>query len=183
MSALSALPPPLITIRNETFFWVDVGWRCWQAVKACNGGWLRLPDAQRYYTTLQSWQVTGSADGVHPGYLVRFSPYLASYAGCGRDARDPRGMCNNLACTQKMPASRYRAIAFKSERDMSRIFAKRKVMINGNRYKPADGRRFTAKIEAIYCRKPSDSSAPCIVRTVFGVLPRTGFDSGRFTRF
>ena len=31
------------------------------------------------------------ADGVYPGYLTRFSPYLVSYAGCGRDARDPRG--------------------------------------------------------------------------------------------
>ena len=28
-----------------------------------NGGWLCLTDAQRYYTTLQFWQVTGSADG------------------------------------------------------------------------------------------------------------------------
>ena len=77
-------PPPLTTIRNETFFRVDVGWHCWQAAK----GWLCLTDAQRYYTTLQFWQVTGSADGVYPGYLARFSPYLVSYAGCGRDARD-----------------------------------------------------------------------------------------------
>ena len=96
MSALSALPPPpLTTIRNETFFRVDVGWRCWQAAR----GWLCLTDAQRYYTTLQFWQVTGSADGVYPGYLARFSPYLVSYAGCGRDAHDPRGICNNLGCT------------------------------------------------------------------------------------
>ena len=75
MSALSALPPPLITIRNETFFRVDVGWRCWQAVKACNGGWLCLTDAQRYYTTLQIWQVTGSADGCIPKW-GRVSGYL-----------------------------------------------------------------------------------------------------------
>ena len=97
MSALSALPPPppLTTIRNETFFRVDVGWRCWQAAR----GWLCLTDAQRYYTTLQFWQVTGTADGVYPGYLSRFSPYLVSYAGCGRDARDPRGICNNLGFT------------------------------------------------------------------------------------
>ena len=39
------------------------------------------------------------ADGVYPGLLARFSPYLVSYAGCGRDARDPRGICNNLGCT------------------------------------------------------------------------------------
>ena len=64
-----------------------------------NGGWLCLTDAQRYYTTLQFWQVTGSADGVYPGYLAHFSPYFVSYAGCGRDARDPRGICNNLGCT------------------------------------------------------------------------------------
>ena len=56
-----------------------------------NGGWLCLTDAQRYYTTLQFWQVTGSADGVYPGLLARFSPYLVSYAGRRRDARDPRG--------------------------------------------------------------------------------------------
>ena len=108
-----------------------------------NGGWLCLTDAQRYYTTLQFWQVTGSADGavqnggefsatsgqphglrarrprsqgaipqiwtapsadgVYPGYLARFSPYLVSYAGCGRDARDPRGICNNLGCTRVHP--------------------------------------------------------------------------------
>ena len=86
-------PPPLITIRNETFFRVDVGWRCWQAAK----GWLCLTDAQRYYTTLQFWQVTGSA-GVYPGFLARFSPYLVSYAGRRRDAHDPRGICNNLGC-------------------------------------------------------------------------------------
>ncbi len=92
-------PPPLTTMRNETFFRVDGGWRCWQAVKACNGGWLCLTDAQRYYTTLQFWQVTGTADGVYPGYLAGVSPYLVSYAGCGRDARDPRGICNNLGCT------------------------------------------------------------------------------------
>ncbi len=80
-----------------------------------NGGWLCLTDAKRYYTTLQFWQVTGSADGVYPGYLARFSPYLVSYAGCGRDARvprgdspnmdrtprDPRGICNNLGCTRE----------------------------------------------------------------------------------
>ena len=34
-----------------------------------NGGWLCLTDAQRYYTTLQFWQVTGSADGVYPIFL------------------------------------------------------------------------------------------------------------------
>ena len=85
MSAFT--PPPVTTIRNETFFGVDVGWRCWQAAK----GWLCLTDAQRYYTTLQFWQVAGSADGVYPGLLARFSPYLVSYAGCGRDTRDPRG--------------------------------------------------------------------------------------------
>ena len=56
-----------------------------------NGGWLCLTDAQRYYTTLQFWQVPGSADGVYPGFLARFSPYLVSYAGCGRDARDFEG--------------------------------------------------------------------------------------------
>ena len=39
------------------------------------------------------------ADGVYPGLLARFSPYLVSYAGCGRDARDPRGICNHLGCT------------------------------------------------------------------------------------
>ncbi len=109
-------PPSPTTIRNETFFRIDVGWRCWQAAR----GWLCLADAQRYYTTLQFWQVTGSADGVYPGYLTRFSPYLVSYAGCGRDARDfegflperlslptpiqktfkPRGICNNLGCTR-----------------------------------------------------------------------------------
>ncbi len=61
MSALSALPPPLTTIRNETFFRVDGGWRCW----------LCLTDAQRHYTTLQFWQVTGSADGVYPGFFGR----------------------------------------------------------------------------------------------------------------
>ncbi len=82
-------PPPMITIRNETLFRVDGGWRCW----------LCLTDAQRYYTTLQLWQVTGSADGEYPGYLARFSPDLVSYAGRGRDARDPRGICNNLGCT------------------------------------------------------------------------------------
>ena len=100
-------------------------------------GWLCLPDAQRYYTTLQFWQVTGSADGVrskmgvsfwlslesytgfrnqllwsppnldhtpadgvYPGFLALFSPYLVSYAGCGRDARAPKGICNNLGCTR-----------------------------------------------------------------------------------
>ena len=62
-----------------------------------NGGWLCLTDAQRYYTTLQFWQVT--APEVYPGFLAHFSPYLVSYAGCGRDARDPRGICNNLGCT------------------------------------------------------------------------------------
>ena len=133
MSALSALPPPMTTIRNETFFRVNGGWRCWQAAK----GWLCLTDAQRYYTTLQFWQVTGSAGGVHPKMgasfwlplgsytgtfspllwttpnlgctpagvyprlLARFSPYFVSYAGCGRDARDPRGICNNLGCTRR----------------------------------------------------------------------------------
>ena len=35
---------------------------------------------------------------VYPGFLARFSPYFVSYAGCGRDARDPRGICNNLGC-------------------------------------------------------------------------------------
>ena len=65
-----------------------------------NGGWLCLTDAQRYYTILQFWQVTGSEDGVYPGYLARFSPYLVSYAGRRRDARDPRGICNNLGCTR-----------------------------------------------------------------------------------
>ena len=89
-------PPPLsTTIRNETFFRVDGGWRGWQAAK----GWLCLTYAQRYYTTLQFWQVTGSADGLYPGLLARFSPYLVSYAGSGRDARDPRRICNHLGCT------------------------------------------------------------------------------------
>ncbi len=64
-------PPPLITIRNETFFWVDVGWRCW----------LCLTDAQRYYTTLQFWQVTGSADGVWFKMGVSFWLSLESYTG------------------------------------------------------------------------------------------------------
>ena len=55
------------------------------------GGWLCLTDAQRYYTTLQFWQVTGSADGVYPGYLAHFSPYFVSYAGCGRDGPRSQG--------------------------------------------------------------------------------------------
>ena len=88
--------PPMTTIRNETFFRVDGGCRCWQAAK----GWLCLTDAQRNYTTLQFWQVTGSA-GVYPRLLARFSPYLVSYAGRRRDARDPRGICNNLGCTRR----------------------------------------------------------------------------------
>ena len=29
--------------------------------------------------------------GVYPGLLARFSPYLVSYAGRGRDARDFEG--------------------------------------------------------------------------------------------
>ena len=40
------------------------------------------------------------AFGVYPGFLARFSPYLVSYAGCGRDIRDPRGIFNNLGCTR-----------------------------------------------------------------------------------
>ena len=57
-------PPPLITIRNETFFRVDEGWRCWQAAK----GWLCLTDAQRYYTTFlfggcQARQMGASQNG------------------------------------------------------------------------------------------------------------------------
>ena len=31
--------------------------------------------------------------------FARFSPYLVSYGRCGRDTRDPRGICNNLGCT------------------------------------------------------------------------------------
>ena len=121
-------PPPLITMRNETFFWVDGGWRRWHC----------LTDAQRYYTTLQIWQVTGSADGVYPGYLARFWPYLDSYAGRRRDSRDfegffaervslptpiqrtfkPRGICNNLGCT---PESVYANDLLVVDLSMSRL--------------------------------------------------------------
>ena len=53
MSALSALPPPLTTIRNETFFRVDGGWRCWQAAREYNGvRFGRMPARQTLYHTL-----------------------------------------------------------------------------------------------------------------------------------
>ena len=80
-----------------------------------NGGWLCLTDAKRYYTTLQFWQVTGTADGVYPGYLARFSPYLVSYAGCGRDARVPRGDSPNMDRTPRDPRG-YAIISDASER-------------------------------------------------------------------
>ena len=69
--------PPLTTIRNETFFRVDEGWRCWQAAR----GWLCLTDAQRYYTTLQFWQVPGTADGCIPKW-GRVSGYLWGVTLC-----------------------------------------------------------------------------------------------------
>ena len=119
MSAMSALPPPPLRLLYEeerSFALTEAGvggrrprrafedfWRktlmegpSQEIFKT--GGWLCLTDALRYYTTLQFWQVTGSA-GVYPGYLTRFWPYLVSYAGCGRDARGPRAICNNLGCT------------------------------------------------------------------------------------
>ncbi len=77
---------------------------------------LALPDRCTevlYHTSV----LAGDRHGrwVYPGYLARFSPYLVSYAGCGRDARvprgdspnmdrtprDPRGICNNLGCTRR----------------------------------------------------------------------------------
>ena len=81
MSALSALPPPLITIRNESFFWVDGGWRCW----------LCLTDAQRYYTTLQFWQVTGSQMGCIQDSWRASRPILSATRGAGETPALPRG--------------------------------------------------------------------------------------------
>ena len=85
-------PPPLTTIRNETFFRVDGGWRRWHC----------LTDAQRYYTTLQFWQVTGSADGCSSKWGRVWGVSLASDTGCGRDARVPRAMSPNLDHTRQM---------------------------------------------------------------------------------
>ena len=61
-----------------------------------NGGWLCLPDAQRYYTTLQFWQVTGTADGVYPKMGASFWLPLGSYTGM---LRPLLWTTPNLGCT------------------------------------------------------------------------------------
>ena len=65
MSALSAFTPPppfRLLYEGKRLFCVCGGWRWWQAAR----GWLCLTDAQRYYNTLQFWQVAGSAGGCGP---------------------------------------------------------------------------------------------------------------------
>ena len=56
-----------------------------------NGGWLCLTDAQRYYTTLQFWQVTGSADGVYPGFWRTSRSILSATRGAGETPAIPGG--------------------------------------------------------------------------------------------
>ena len=125
MSALSALPPPLSTIRNESFFRVDGGWRCWQAAKACilrflaedldgraitknlQKRGLALPDRCTevlYHTAVLAGDRVGRW-GVSR-ILAHFSLYLVSHTDCGRDARVPRGDSPNLGCTLSLGVSR-----------------------------------------------------------------------------